>query len=133
MLDNPWTGVLWRHRDVVDWLELHGEVDDRADGYACWTLCQPRFSLIYPASCCYVEMDPRGVFGEFFYEPGAGNGAAAFAGAGVADVGDVAFDHFFVFVVHGHGPHFFAYGLGAFEELIEIFAGGAEGSHVDVC
>src|SRR6202167_4758311 len=77
-------------------------------------------------------MDPWGVFCEFFYEPGAGDGAAAFAGAGVADVGDIAFDHFLVFVVDGHGPHFFADRFGAFEKLIEIFARSAEGADVDV-
>src|SRR5271168_2459344 len=76
-------------------------------------------------------MDPGGVFGEFLYEPGAGDGAAAFAGAGVADVGDIAFDHFLVFVVHGHGPHFFADGFGAFEKVIEVFARSAEGADVD--
>ena len=77
-------------------------------------------------------MDPWGVLCEFFYEPGAGDGAAAFAGAGVADVGDIAFDHFLVFVVDGHGPHFFADRFGAFEKLIEIFARSAEGADVDV-
>src|SRR5271170_1093105 len=76
-------------------------------------------------------MDPRGVFGEFFYEPGAGDGAAAFAGAGVANVRDIAFDHFLVFVVHGHGPHFFADGFGAFEKVIEVFARSTEGADVD--
>src|SRR5271154_6459438 len=60
-------------------LQLHGEVNDRSYGYACGAFCQPRSSFIYPAGGGYVEVDPGGVFCEFFYEPGAGDGAAAFA------------------------------------------------------
>ena len=37
-----------------------------------------------------------------------------------------------VFVVHGHRPHFFAGGFGAFEELVEILARRAERADVDV-
>ena len=77
-------------------------------------------------------MDPGGVLGKFLDEPGAGAGAAAFAAAGVANVGDVALDHFAIFVVDGHGPHFFAGGLGAVEKLVEIIAGRAECADVHV-
>src|SRR5580658_849378 len=60
-------------------LEFHREVDYGSYGYASGAFGQPRFAFIYPACRGDVQVDPRGVFCEFFYEPGAGDGAAAFA------------------------------------------------------
>src|SRR5208282_2942935 len=113
-------------------LEFHGEINNRPDGYAGGAFGEPGAAFVDPAGGGDIEVDPRGVFGEFLDEPGGGDGATAFAGAGVADIGDGALDHFLVLVVNGHGPHFFAGGFGAFEELIEIFARGAEGADVDI-
>src|ERR1700722_16799534 len=85
-----------------------------------------------PAGGGDVEVNPRRVLGKFLDKPGAGAGAAAFAAAGVANVGDVALDHLAIFFVDGHGPHLFAGGFGAFEEVVEIFARCAECADVNV-
>ena len=107
-------------------------MDQGAKGDTRGAFGEPGFGVVVPGSARNVEVNPRSVAGKFADEPGAGDGTAAFTAADILNVGEAAFDEFAIFVIHGHGPHFFAGGFGAGEKLVCPGLVGAEDADVDV-
>src|SRR5712691_5469038 len=111
--------AIWaQHAALLQGTELlrlirQDEVDQGAEGYACGAFGEPGLGVVVPGGACDVEVNPRRVAGKFADEPSTGDGPAAFSAADVLHVGEAAFDEFAVFVVHRHGPHFFAGGFSA--------------------
>src|SRR5260370_22696271 len=84
----------------------HHQVYEGTEGDAGGAFGEPGLGVVVPGSASDVQVNPRGLAGEFLDEHGAGDGASAFAAADVLDVGDGALDEFTVIVVDGHLPHF---------------------------
>src|SRR5258707_3728921 len=110
----------------------HHEVNEGAQGHSGGAFGEPRLGVVIPSGTGEVQVDPRLLAGEFLDDHGAGNGAAAFAGADILYIGEGTLDEIAVVVVDGHLPHFFANGFGAGEKLVGKGLVRAEDADVDV-